>query len=123
MTAPSAVSMLAFALTFCVLGATVIEGFVNGIMIPAWDRGHHVTVRGRCSRRSGGMSGMVAGWIVSIALFVVCGSIAFVLARIVYWLDRVSTASDASEPEAASTRDASAFGERDCHGPLRPPRD
>jgi hypothetical protein len=40
------------------------------------------------------MNGMVAGWIVSITLFIVCGVVAIALARIVAWLDHVSAASD-----------------------------
>jgi hypothetical protein len=43
------------------------------------------------------MSGMVAGWIVSTALIVACGFIAFVLAGIVNWLDQVSATLDGTE--------------------------
>src|SRR5262249_13480150 len=44
----------------------------------------------------GGMNGMVAGWIVSVALFLVCGAIAFALAKIVNSLDQMSAMPDES---------------------------
>lgn len=71
------------------------------------------------------MTGMVAGWIVSVTLCIVCGCIAFVLARIVNGLDRMSTMPDASEPNlpapepAANEMAASAARADAVEDPLR----
>jgi hypothetical protein len=44
------------------------------------------------------MTEMLAGWIVSVALLIVCGFIALALTRILDALDRESAIPDASEP-------------------------